>query len=405
MKNFFNLLFFAIFFTVFTACQQTNMENISFEEFIKEIKNSHSTQREEIVNKYLSNIGTTPIIEGKDKVHFIWFGEADSVKIQGDLQRGWSTPEKLITIDCGDFDFFYISYILPSDAQIEYQFLVNDEIALDMSNPNVEKNFEYGDRNLLQMPYFESSEVSSYRKEVNKGRIESRIFKSKNVEFSDRKLAFYLPTGYNKNNSYPVLLVNDGNIKLYTTPFKNIVDNLIYEKKIEPIIIVFVPCMERDKEYCFQDFAYSQIIAKEMVPFIKKNYSTAQTADKWGIMGSSKGGSISMVTGFLYSDIIANVGAQGGAGGGILICNANSALTNYLKKKERYPLRNIFASVGTYDLEFPNRGIVLLDNARIFHEKLDSLEIEHVYKEFNDGHRDSNWNESIDDILIQFFGI
>jgi enterochelin esterase-like enzyme len=32
------------------------------------------------------------------------------------------------------------------------------------------------------------------------------------------------------------------------------------------------------------------------------------------------------------------------------------------------------------------------------------LSIPYKYHEFNDGHRDSNWNQTIDDILIQFFG-
>ncbi len=60
--------------------------------------------------------------------------------------------------------------------------------------------------------------------------------------------------------------------------------------------------------------------------------------------------------------------------------------------------------MGIYDLEILDMKLHLLNSSREFHQKLDSLEIEHVYKEYNDGHRDSNWNNSIDDILIQFFG-
>jgi enterochelin esterase-like enzyme len=404
MKIFFSLLLFSIFLKAFIACQQTDKENLSFEKFIKEIKNNHSSQRQEIVNKYLSHIGTTPIIEGKEEVHIIWFGAADTVKVEGDLQGGWSIPETLIKIDCGDLNFFYISYSLPSNSLIQYRLIVNGEAELDLMNPEVVEELGYGNCNVFEMPNFEHSNALSYRPEVKGGRIKNRLFQSEKSEFTDRLLEIYLPTDYTVENHYPVLFVNDGKIKLYTTPFKTVVDNLIHDKLIEPIIVVFVPFIERRKEYCNEGLAFAKVIAEEMVPFISKNYSTIETSAKWGIMGSSMGGNISMVTALLYSDIFANVGAQGGAGG-TTICHVDSAFSAYLERKAKYPLKNIFGSVGTFDLEFPDRGINLLKNARIFHEKLNSHEIEHVYKEFNSGHHDSNWNESIDDILIQFFGM
>lgn len=404
MKNFFNLIFFSIFITAFFACQQTNRENVSFEDFIKELKNSHSSKRQEIVNKYISNIGTTPIIEDKEDVHIIWFGAADTVKVEGDLQGGWSIPETLIKIDCGNLDFFYISYSLSSNSLIQYRLIVDGKAELDLINPEVVEVLGYSNRNIFQMPDFEHSKALSYRQEVKTGRIENRLFQSDNAEFADRLLEIYLPTDYTKEKNYPVLFVNDGKIKLYTTPFKKVIDNLIHDQLIEPIIVVFVPFIERQKEYCNESFAFAKVIAEEIVPFISGNYSTIETSDKRGIMGSSMGGNISMTTALLYSDIIANVGAQGGAGG-TTICHIDSAFSIYLDKKAKYPLKNIFGSVATFDLEFPDRGINLLNNARIFHKKLNSYKVEHVYKEFNSGHHDSNWNESIDDILIQFFGI
>ncbi len=404
MKNFFKLILYSFFITAFFACKQSDRKNVSFKDFVEELNNSHVSQRQERVKKYLLEIGTTPIIENKEHAHIVWFGVADTVKVQGDLQEGWSTSDVLTRIDCGEKAFFYISYSLPSDALLEYQLIIDGEKSMDLTNPLMAYNFEYDDRNVLQMPEFVSSSALIYRGEVRKGKTEPHIFKSNNPEFIDRKIEVYLPYGYSNEKKYPVLFVHDGTKKLYTTPFKNIVDNLIYDELMEPIIVVFVPHAERWKEYCLQDLDYAKVIAEDMAPYIKEKYSTANTADKWGTMGSSAGGNISMVIGLLYSNVFGNIGAQGGAGG-IQICHVDEALKVYLKKRDKYPLKNIFGSVGNYDLEFPDRSIVLLDNARIFHGKLDSLSIEHVYKEFNMGHNDSNWNESIDDILIQFFGL
>jgi enterochelin esterase-like enzyme len=385
------------------SCQSMKHENISFEEFINNVSSSQVSQRHEIVNDYLSSIETSPIIEGKEKVHFFWYGKADTVMINGDLQNGWSKPQYLNKLVCGMYSFFYISYSLPSNSLVQYQLFVDAEVVMDLMNPRVVKHLSYGNRNVLQMPEFVHSKALSYRTDVKEGRVEHSLFSSNNPEFTDRLLEIYLPYNYDKEKRYPILFVNDGRFKLYSTPFKIILDNLIHDQLIEPIIVVFVPFVERWKEYCSKSLAFAEVIAKEMVPFVSENYSTIESAVKRGIMGSSMGGNISMTTGLLYSEVFANIGAQGGAGG-TRVCHIDSALSVYLNKKVEFPLKQIFGSVGKFDLEFPGRNIILLDNARFFHEKLLTLKIGHVYKEFNSGHHDSNWNESIDDILIQFFG-
>ncbi|NCT14560.1 MAG: hypothetical protein GW774_04720 [Flavobacteriales bacterium] len=67
-------------------------------------------------------------------------------------------------------------------------------------------------------------------------------------------------------------------------------------------------------------------------------------------------------------------------------------------------MRSVYIDVGTFDLEFPQANSSLLQEVRMFNRRLDSLSIPYKYFEYNDGHRDSNWNQTIDDILIQFFG-
>ena len=52
--------------------------------------------------KYLAKAGATPIIEGNDKVHLVWFGKADTLKVEGELQRSWAIPQVMTRIDCGE---------------------------------------------------------------------------------------------------------------------------------------------------------------------------------------------------------------------------------------------------------------------------------------------------------------
>ena len=70
------------------------------------------------------------------------------------------------------------------------------------------------------MPEFVKSPYLNYREKVKKPTIVPRILKSKTEIFMDRKMHVYLPPGCNVKKIYPVMLVNDGDVKLYTTPLK-----------------------------------------------------------------------------------------------------------------------------------------------------------------------------------------
>ena len=115
----------------------------------------------------------TPIIEDNEKVHFVAYLRADSLSIRGDLQNGWATPHKMSVINCGEYEPLLQNYEIPSNSQIEYQFVLNGETVLDSLNRDIETNFEFGDRNIFQMPKFVKSPYLDLRQEVKKGSIVS----------------------------------------------------------------------------------------------------------------------------------------------------------------------------------------------------------------------------------------
>ncbi len=387
----------------FWSCDSKENGTSPFNEFIQNVLNSPVEKRNDLVQTYLSNVDKTPIIEDNEKVHFVAYLKVDSLSIRGDLQNGWATHHKLSVINCGELNFFYKTYEVPSNSQIEYQFILNGETVLDNLNRDIEVNFEFGDRNVLRMPNFVKSPYLDLRQEVKKGSIVSRVMKSKSESILDRKIYLYLPPNYNKKKSYPVMLVYDGDVKLYTTPYKNVLDNLIYDSLIVPIITVFIPAMERNNEVCEENIDFTNYLVNEIIPFIKANYSTYDKPDNWGMMGASGGGMISIATGLLYPEYIANIASQSG----IIYenwCNDKVLFSTYLAKKEKHPLRSFYIDVGTFDLEWPDANTTQLQEVRMFSQRLDSLSIPYKYFEYNDGHRDSHWNQTIDDILVQFFG-
>lgn len=126
------------------------------------------------------------------------------MKIEGDLQKSWSTPEILSKIDCGERDFFHISYTIPSDALLEYRFIIDGKSIIDVKNPQVTQSFDYGDRSIFAMPGFVQSSVTKMRHGIDKDVTSRRVFKTDQAPFTDHLVWVYTPYGYWKDTKYAI---------------------------------------------------------------------------------------------------------------------------------------------------------------------------------------------------------
>ncbi|MGK6349654.1 alpha/beta hydrolase [Parapedobacter sp. DT-150] len=391
---------------ILSPCRAQKKENQHFQTFIQQLERAPLAERPRLVDRYLSGIESTPIIEGEKDVHFIWYGKAKDLQIEGDLQRAWAIPETLNRIACGERDFFHISYTIPPDAIMEYRFIADGKRVIDLGNPRVTQSFDYGNRNIFSMPDFARSPYLDIRHDIEKGVANTLVFRTGDSLFTDRLIWVYTPYNYMEGTEYPVLYVHDGMWAMYLRPFINVLDNLIHEGKIEPIVVVFVAFEDRWNEYVTRSAEYAKLIVEKLIPFVEENFEVSRSSDKRGIMGASAGGHSAAVTAFRYPDFFGNIASQGGGAGGYPGLNklANEALDIYLTKKDNHPLKHIYTEVGTYDLEFPDQKTGLLDGARQFHKRLEENKIGHVYREVNSGHTGDSWDQGIDDILIQFYG-
>ena len=381
-------------------------EHPSFEHFIQTVNNAPIAKKSSLVTKYLSKAATTPIIEGNEKVHFVWFGKADTLKVEGELQRSWAIPQVMTRIDCGEEDLFYFSYALRSDALIEYRFIADGKSVLDQKNPRVSQGFDFSDRNFFNMPKFVASPYLKVRHGISKGVINQWVFKTDHAPFSNLPIWIYTPFGYSKDTTYPVLYVLDGPPMVYARPFLNVVNNLIYDKKIEPIVIVFIGVEDRWTEYVSESPEYAKLVTGELVPFIEKNFQVSHAPDKRGIIGASASGHAAFVIALRHPDVFGNIASQGGGGGGYPGLNpiANAALDLYLTKKDQTPLRKIYTEVGAYDLEFPDQNVIFSDGVDQFNKRLTENKISYVFNKVNGGHNATVWDQNLDKILMLFFG-
>jgi hypothetical protein len=138
------LLILSSLILLLTPCAAQN-----FETFVKSLDKVSIAKRGTMVKQYLDKVPSTPIVEGRQKVHFVWFGKADTVRVEGELQTSWAIPKVMTVVDCGDEDLFYYSYTIPADAFFEYRFIINKQRKLDPKNKRVAQGFDFTDRNFF----------------------------------------------------------------------------------------------------------------------------------------------------------------------------------------------------------------------------------------------------------------
>lgn len=138
----------------------------------------------------------------------------------------------------------------------------------------------------------------------------------------------YLPPGYESSDRrYPVFYLQDGqNLFDPTTAFLGrdwqadiTADELIRQGAIEPVILVgiyntgirrvseYTPTRDPHSRKGGKADRYAQMLAREVKPFIDRNYRTWKGATHTAVGGSSLGGLVSLVAGLRYPRVFGRV--------------------------------------------------------------------------------------------------
>src|ERR1041384_1830212 len=125
-----------------------------------------------------------------------------------------------------------------------------------------------------------------------------------------RNVGVYIPAQYKEGVEAPFMVVHDGPGQ--ANGYKTILDNLIYQERIPPIILVAIgngggdaQGHERGKEYDNMNGDYATYIEDEVLPRVEKNYKVKLTKDPDGraAMGSSSGGSCALIMAWFRTDL------------------------------------------------------------------------------------------------------
>ena len=184
-----------------------------------------------------------------------------------------------------------------------------------------------------------------------------------------RKITVYVPAQYKSGDEAPFQIIHDGPGGKPDAGLLHVFDNLIAQKRIPPIVVIWVANgggdaqgHERGKEYDNMNGDYAEYIETEVLPRVEKNYKVKLTKDPDGraAMGNSSGGSAALIMAWFRTDLYHRVLTTSGT----FVNQAWPFDEKYpdgawgfhetlIPKEPKKPLR-IFLSVGDSDLLNPN---------------------------------------------------
>jgi enterochelin esterase family protein len=337
----------------------------------------------------------------EDSVAFLYNGVAASVSWMGDF-NGWGYNKNFNNkgVRIPNTDLWILKASFPKDARLDYKiYLDNKQWIIDPANPNQQWSGVGGGspNSELRMPYWKPDPITMTHSGVPNGKLErDKLFNSNSLGYQ-LTYSVYLPAGYNASQRYPSIYVTDGYEYTHERMgnMLTILDNLIDQKKIKPVIAIFIDHREpvnRSNNRRMQELAmntnYLTFFKSEFVPYIESKYSVSNQADDRAILGNSFGGLTSAYFAFTEPGVFGLSGIQSPA------FKYKPEIYTVCDNPENPPVK-VFLTSGVFnDAEVEARRMKVI---------LEKNLCNYQYSETNQGNSWGNFRDSIDDILIYFF--
>lgn len=221
----------------------------------------------------------------------------------------------------------------------------------------------------------------------------------------------YLPPNYaaEKALAYPLLLFLDGGAYLDLIPTVSILEDMIKENKIPPVIAVFLEpptagFEARSTEYACNPL-FTKWLATEFIPLLQQQYTISKTAKNLSIVGSSMSALAAIYTGFMYPNVFGNVISQS--------ASLQDESANSLEPLIRAGSKTHFHLEAGYfeqeiklksDMFVPfNQQVSLLSQNQKYQIQMRENKINVTYREYTRGHCYSGWSVSLPIQLLEIF--
>jgi enterochelin esterase family protein len=369
-----------------------------FDEFLQRVNAAADrAAKSKLVDEFLActEQQDVPLLEQTTKPDFgraifLYQGPASKAALAGDMNAWTPTVDSLTQV--AETDLFYLSREFELDARLDYKLVLNGTAwILDPLNPRTMPGGFGPNSQFWMQNYVPPPEVEFYSN-IAHGTTE-RFSLTSNILRNTRTVTVYLPPGYNQTTDrFPALYVHDGQDYLNLAKINNVVDYLINQGSIPPVIVVMVPPVNRNSEYNMNS-AFENFFVSEVVPTIDERYRTKRSPESRAVMGASLGGLISAFMAFNHPEVFGNCAGQSSA--------FFDSMINLIRNNSKQPVV-FYLDVGTYEASIS--GFNLLASNRQMRDVLLEKGYKLQYQEVHEGHSWGSWRARIDDALKFFWG-
>ena len=323
----------------------------------------------------------TPLIDGQAAT-FVFQG-AEPPVLRGDF-NGWD-PEQAPEWQPDENDVWTIQLSLAEDAYIEYTFGTDEARVVDPFNPRRVSNGMGKYNNYFYMPKGGPTSFAAFRRAAPHGTV-TRFDVPTHMLVAGRQRQVYLyqpPAG----EPVPLVLVYDGPDYYRRANLATVVDNLIAQKRIQPIALAM---MDNGRDARTSEYGSSEgtmVWLQEVVlPLASEHLSLVDVSASpgaYGVLGASMGGLMSLYTALRLPGTFSRVLSQSGA---FHIGPYATGVVNLVHYVPVPPLR-IWMDVGRYEW--------LLQSNREMHTLLQARGYDVTYNEYNAGHAYVAWRDDL----------
>lgn len=391
----------------------------TFEDFLSKLDATIYPDKPAVIDSFFNAVDRVPWIEGDTLAHYLYYVESNSpnkVQMHGDITQ-WGrdeTPAVTFTRVSGT-NLFYASLVHPADSRLDYKYILDDtEWIQDPRNP-ARAPSGFGPNTELAMPqYPDQPELDVVANaELPQGTITQHDFHSDTLyatalsnalldtNIADRTLRVYTPAGYDDSSDrlYPMILFHDGFEAQGLGLLHRVLDYLIANELIEPVIAVLAPPLNRTEEYADHsqvtgslpsyNRAYAAYLADELIPWLMTQYRIDPDRSRHAVSGASYGGNATLTLGLLHSDVFSMIAPQS--------AYVEPSLLDTIANSAKRDLKIKF-QCGTIDFQY-----LIGLNRDALYPALETAGYEIDTLWINEGHSWGNWRAHWDNILIDFF--
>jgi enterochelin esterase-like enzyme len=219
-------------------------------------------------------------------------------------------------------DLYHRSYKVPNDLCFAYRFIVENTLGGDKNKVTDQYNSERVPKGEIKSFSYSVCDLRKDEPDWNAKKYHHLNSTIDTIKYTDkvvnkeRNIYIYLPPDYNKTRkeAYPVIYLFDAFIYLNRVEVPNILDNLITEGKIEPMIAVFYGTYRNTRGITLPlNAKFKDDFVFDFLPLIRNKYNVSLTADGNIIGGMSYGGLAAAFIAFYHPETFGKVLSQSGS--------------------------------------------------------------------------------------------